>query len=792
VSYLARKRRRDLRRRRWQFLAVGATVVIGVMMFAATYESYQNLGVSYQRTYDRLAFADMTITGGNQSLVDTLTAIPGVQTVTVRHSADLPVTIGTATLRGRLIGMPAGRQPDIDKIQVQSGSYLSPGGVNEAIAEDHIAATYGLRIGDSVTLAVGQKQKLTITGVAVSAEYLWPAASTQESFTDPKQFGVFFVNEAFVKQLPKSVSVRETLVLYDKGVVTRDVDAAVHAAAAHAGATSIVTQADQPSNSALQLDVDAFAQMAVAFPVLFLTAAGMAVYVLLTRIVFTQRSIIGTLRASGMSARELRRHYLGYGLWVGTVGAVVGVVIGVGFGAWMTHLYTNALHIPDTIIRIRPTTMAIGLMFGIVMGALSALIPARAAYRIAPAEAMRGVAPSMSAGTSLVERIVPLVSRLRVRTRMTLRGIGRAKRRSLTTVLGVILALVLMVSAGEMFVTMKNLINKEFNEVTLQDATVVTAKPVDKEMLTAVEAVPGVTRAERTTDFGVSITRDGITLTTTLEGFAGDTQMHGWTNPAGVLPASGMLVNKGLKGRLGISTGDRITVDLPTQDVSIALVVAGFVDEPLGIPLYARNDVIAAALRDAGVKDPKSLMGEPTVTSVMTMFDPTVNRAAILTGLKDIPGVVYLEDSRTLFDVIQQEFALFDTFIGIMFIFGSVMAFSLMFNTISINVAERSTEFATLKASGMSNRTIAWMVADENLLLTAVGIIPGILLGIWISGLLMATYNSDAFNFELTTRPLTLALAAASILVIALLSLVPGIRSIKRLDIAAVVRRRAV
>jgi len=792
VRYLARKRRRDLGRQKWQFLAVVATVVIGVMMFAATYDSYRNLQVSYQRTYERLAFADMTITGGDSSLADALVAVPGVRAVTVRHTADVPITIGTATLRGRFIGMPAAGQPDIDKIQVQEGSYLSPGGFNEAIAEDHIANTYRLQIGDSVTVAVGEKQKFTIAGVAVSAEYLWPAASTQESFTDPKQFGVFFVDEELVKKFPQSVSILETLVLYDKGVVTKDVDAAVHAEATKAGATSIVTQADQPSNSALQLDVSAFAQMAVAFPILFLTAAGMAVYVLLLRIVFTQRSIIGTLRASGISARELRRHYLGYGVWVGTMGAIIGVIVGVGFGTWMTHLYTDALHIPDTVVRIRPTTMAIGLVFGIVMGALSALIPARAAYRIAPAEAMRGVGPSLSAGKSLLERIVPRVSRLPVRSRMTLRGIGRSKRRSFTTVLGVILALILMVSAGEMYVTMNNLINREFNEITLQDATVVTAKPIGKEMLAAIEAVAGVTRAERVASFGVSITRDGTTLTTTLQGFASDTKMHGWTNPVGALPASGMLVNKGLRDRLGISPGDRVTVDLPTQDVSIDLEVAGFVNEPLGVPLYARYDVIAAALRDAGVKDVKSLMAEPTVTSVMTRFDPTITRVATVAALKNIPGVVYVEDSQTLFDVIQQEFALFDTFIAIMFIFGSIMAFALMFNTISVNVAERSTEFATLKASGMSDRDIAWMVAGENLLLTAVGIVPGILLGIWISGLLMATYNSDAFNFELTTHPFTLVIAAAAILFIALLSLVPGIRSIRHLDVAAVVRERSV
>ncbi len=94
MSYLSKKRRRDMRRQRWQFLAVGVTVVIGVMMFAATYDSYLNLTASYEQTYDRLAFADMTITGGDETLPETIEAIPGVQTVTVRHTANIPITIG--------------------------------------------------------------------------------------------------------------------------------------------------------------------------------------------------------------------------------------------------------------------------------------------------------------------------------------------------------------------------------------------------------------------------------------------------------------------------------------------------------------------------------------------------------------------------------------------------------------------------------------------------------------------------------------------------------------------------
>ena len=779
-------------RQRWQFIAVGVTVVIGVMMFAATYDSYLNLTESYEQTYDRLSFADVTITGGQEDLPDTLTAIPGVQTITVRHSADVPITIGNDTLRGRLVGMPATGQPEVNKIGVQEGEYLSADGEFEAVAEVHVARTFELDTGDTFAVVVGPGQDFTVTGTAASAEYIWPAASTQEIFPDPEQFGVFFVDEALVSQLPHSVSVRETLVLYDGDAITEDVDAAVHSAASDAGATSILTQADHPSNSTLQLDVEGFGEMAVAFPILFLTAAGMAVYVLLTRIVFAQRSIIGTMRASGMSARELRRHYLSFGLWIGGVGAIVGVLLGTVSGALMTRMYTGFLDIPDTVVLIRPSTVIVGLLFGVVAGTLSALVPARAAYKIEPAEAMRGAAPLMSGGKSLLERVIPPLSKLPVRTRMTLRGMGRSKRRSLSTVLGVVFALVLILASGGMIDSILNMVDEQFNVVVVQDASVIASEPVSADLFAEIDATPGVTRAEPVASFSASTITNGETLATTLQGFEAGTQMHGWTNPSGSLPSSGMLAGRGIADKLGVSVGDRLTIDLPTHDISIELEIVEFVDEPLGIPLYARYDVITEALREAGVEDPESLMAAPTVTTVMTLFDPTIDRPTTIDRLEDVAGVLAVQDARSLYATVQQFLGLFYAFTGIMLLFGGVMAFSLMFNTISVNIAERSTEFATLKASGMSDRTIGWMIVGENLFLTLLGIVPGVILGIWMADLFMGLFSNDSFNMSLMISPVTVALAALSMVAVALLSLIPGVRSVKRLDIGAVVRERAV
>ena len=220
--------------------------------------------------------------------------------------------------------------------------------------------------------------------------------------------------------------------------------------------------------------------------------------------------------------------------------------------------------------------------------------------------------------------------------------------------------------------------------------------------------------------------------------------------------------------------------------------IAGMVDEPLGMPLYATTDAVSAALASAGVGDPASALAAPTVSSIQAVFDPGADRAAVLRGIDHVSGIISAQDARSLYNSVEQYLGLFYLFTGIMLLFGGVMAFALMFNTISVNIAERSGEFATLKASGMSDRTIAVMIMGENLLLTVVGIVPGLVLGALAAYEFILSFNNDSFTFSLLIQPLTFIVAAVAMVVVALLSMVPGIRSVRRLDIGGVVRERSV
>ena len=44
---------------------IGVTVMFGVLLFIVSYDSFRNVQASYDRTYARTNFADLTVTGGD-------------------------------------------------------------------------------------------------------------------------------------------------------------------------------------------------------------------------------------------------------------------------------------------------------------------------------------------------------------------------------------------------------------------------------------------------------------------------------------------------------------------------------------------------------------------------------------------------------------------------------------------------------------------------------------------------------------------------------------------------------
>jgi len=134
---------------------------------------------------------------------------------------------------------------------------------------------------------------------------------------------------------------------------------------------------------------------------------------------------------------------------------------------------------------------------------------------------------------------------------------------------------------------------------------------------------------------------------------------------------------------------------------------------------------------------------------------------------------------------------LFYGFVGIMLVFGAAMAFALIFNAMTVNIAERSREVATLLAVGTKRSTVSRLITAENLIVAVAGIPFGLVAGYYLSAFFWGSFESDMFAFDLYVRPATFAFAGLAIVVVALISGWPGLRALRRLHIPTVVKERS-
>ncbi len=776
---LHKKALRDLRRRLPQVAAIGATVMLGVLLFVASYDSFRNVQASYDRTYSRTHFADLTVTGGDaESIASVARKAGGVERVATRTQADRPLAIGDTKLVGWVVGMPTVNGRGINEIGLVSGGLPDPERSDQVAVERHTADTFGLTPGKTLRVFDDRGWRdVNVSGVVQSPEYLWPARNRQDILGDPHAFAVVFAPESLARALSARTSPNQVLVEMSRGATQSDRDR-VSGLLRSAGATDIEDRADQPSNAALRQNFNGFRGMAIGFPAMFLSAAAIAEYLLLARIIHTERPVIGTLLALGARRRAVVRHYAWYGGIVATVAALAGVLVGGVATSLYTKAYASLLRLPDTVIEHRIPTAIVGFALGAITGVIAGLMPAIGAARTAPAEAMRGdgVRPI---------RIGPLIrvsarwTRLPVVFRMALRSLARSRRRTVATMVGGVLALVLILAAATMLTSVRAMVDVEFGQVQRQDATVLVA-PGANDVGDKLNSLPGVAAVEPVTIARVTVAANGRTYPTSLTGLQPATVMHGFRNPDGTfrtLPVDGVLTGAALADKLGVRVGDELTV-VPAAGPARTVRLAGLVDEPLGTAVYATNDT-ARAVTNA----------EPG--GYLLRFGNGVDRDRIRAGATALTGVAAYTDNHAIERQLRSYLVIFWAFAGATLVLGALLAFTVIYVTMTINLAERTTELATLRATGAPIRRLTATVAIENLAATVLAVPIGLAAGVGAGWLFLRSFNNDLFSLHLSVGVTVLVLATVAVTAAAAVSQLPAARLIKRIDVAAVVRERS-
>jgi len=682
----------------------------------------------------------------------------------------------------RVISLPSDGRPEVNDVKVEKGSYFEAGDDDAVLVEKSFAKYHGLEPGDNLLLRIEDREiGFDIAGIITSPEYIWPAKSRQEILVSPEAFGVVFVPEEAVPRLVGGPFTNEFAVTVVEGADREAVIRAASTVLTPYVIMDVVPSEEQPSNIAVSMDLEEFREFSEVFPLLFLIVGALATYIFLTRIVHNQRGQIGLMRAIGYSRGQVLRHYLGYALIIGIVGAVAGAIAGYLLSEVVTTFYAGILGLPYAEMHVRWLAIAAGIVLGIIPCVIAGLIPARAASRLSPAEAMRTPAPS-AGRRLLLERAFPCLRRLSSLWKIPLRNVFRNRRRSLYTVIGVAFGISLILVSAAFIDSIGYFLDLQFGRIQRYDALVnfSPTQPQPAALAVEVESWEDVESAEPILQVPVRLLRGDEGYSTMLIGLSPDSELYGLYSTSGdgvAVSDRGILLGSALRNTLDTQVGDVITVASP-YDVR-QLVVSGFVQQPLGSFAFISLD-----------RAQSFLDGQPLVSGLMLDVTPD-GLESIREQAYTLPGVASVELTAESNERVSEQMGFIRSMMWIMLGFGAMLALAIVFTTVSVNILERRREIATMRTLGQSKSKIAAMITVENLLLGLIGLIPGLPLGYLLSVYMFRLFHTDALTFYLTILPTTYVWTAALVMVIMLVSQIPGIRHLNRLELSRVIKEQS-
>lgn len=742
VNALDRKLLRDLWRMRGQALAIALVLAAATATFVLSAGVHGSLTETRDAYYARNHFADVfaEMTRAPRTVVSRVAEIPGVQHAegSIVQYATLDFPHRSEPVRALIASIDENGRSSINRVTVRQGRLPRKGEANEIIADEAFMGANGLALGDGIdALIYGTRERVTIVGIGLAPNYIY-ALPPGDLIPDDTRFGIFWMGrEALEAATDRTDAINALAVTLRRGASEADIIRRIDSILEPYGGTGAYGREDHMSHAFLDSELAQLEAMTTVIPPVFLLVATFLVYIVLGRMIRTERTQIGLLKAFGYPDLAVGWHYLKFALTIAVLATVLGTISGAWMGRAMTGLYAEYYRFPVLTYRISPPVLLGAAVLALGATSLGAIGGMRTVVGLSPAVAMSPPPPPVYR-RGLVER---LGQRARFTTvgHMIVRHIARWPGRSAVTVLGVALSAGLLFATLQFLDSSRAMIDSFFLRGQRQDLTVTFIEPRNENAIRALRQIPGVLHVEPTRAVAVQLANGNRVERTALESVLPNSRFTVRIDADGSEiepPPAGVMLSRQLAEQLELEAGDRVHVELlGGRRTEAILPVARIVDEFIGVRAYATESTLQSLARDA-----------TPVSAALLKVDPAA-QDAIFERLKDMPivlGVTERNASVRLFEeMIDQNLY---TMLFFYILFASAIAVGVVYNSARILFAEREHELATLRVLGFYRSEVGTVLLGELALLVAASVIPGCLIGYGLAQLMTEMFSSDLFR----------------------------------------------
>ncbi|WP_102401392.1 FtsX-like permease family protein [Haloimpatiens massiliensis] len=515
-----------------------------------------------------------------------------------------------------------------------------------------------------------------------------------------------------------------------------------------------------------------------AFPLIFFLVAALVSLTTMTRMVQEKRIEIGTFKALGYSRASIVAHYLIYALSASLIGSLIGILIGFRlFPPLIIDAYSSIYAIPDSVTPFNTGIALQAAILAVLFTATAAVAATLEELREVPASLMRPKPPK-SGKEILLERITFIWRRLSFTKKVTARNIFRYKQRFFMTVIGIAACTGLMITGFGIKGGIIGATERQFGEIYKYHMQGTLTKNIDdseknsiKEKITNKDNVKSVlftysknatTKKEdsKNEDIYVVVPEDkdkfNDYINLTMDGKALN------------INDEGVVLTEKLSRLTNKKVGDNIVINLNDKDIEVK--IAGITEQYIQHYVYMSPEYYKKIIGDR--VDFNSFYGLLKDTSHASEN----NLAKDLKGIKDINSVgfknnIYVDYNKSMESV--------NTVVLILIVSAGVLAFVVIYNLTNININERRRELATIKLLGFYNNELANYIYRENIILTIIGSLTGIFMGIFLHRFIIVTAETNIIMFLRKISPIYFLY---SILLTMVFSIVVNLAMYKRFD----------
>lgn len=483
------------------------------------------------------------------------------------------------------------------------------------------------------------------------------------------------------------------------------------------------------------------------FPILFFLVAALISLTSMTRMVEEQRVQIGTLKALGYSKWAIAGKYICYALLATAAGSILGVLIGEKILPYIIVVSYKILytHIPDVAL---PYNAFHGVTASVIAVGCVIVATVFACYKellAQPAELMRPPAPKIGKKI-LLERVPWLWKRFSFTWKSAIRNLLRYKKRFFMTVFGISGSMGLMLVGYGLKDSIYDVGNIQYREIQFYDAAVYaddsSYKDEQKEILSYMDDSEDVEVYMQSRMQKINVRTEKSVQSLYLVVPEEDAEVEKFfdfhsrtSDDIYTLEEDQVILTEKVASLLGVNAGDTVLIEdeeKGDKEVKVQAICENYMGHYLYMSGEIYEELYGALPRCNCIMyktvdaDKISEVGEHLLT-----YDCMLN-------------VTYLDATKETLD------GMLDTLnlvIVVLIVSAGMLAFVVLYNLNTINIAERKRELATLKVLGFYDGEVSSYVFRENVILTGIGILFGLVLGNFLHRFIIVTVEVNAAMF---------------------------------------------